>query len=81
MTRRWRLFPKYALLIITLVGSMLVASGAIGLTQRAGVGRFSAEWLHADVIIGHEVRRVNESRIFTDLGDGSYFLARPGEGA
>jgi hypothetical protein len=29
MTRRWRLFPKYALLIITLVGSMLVASGAI----------------------------------------------------
>src|SRR5215472_5896967 len=31
MTRRWRLFPKYALLIITLVGSMLVASGAIGL--------------------------------------------------
>src|SRR5205085_6096788 len=31
MTRRLRLFPKYALLIITLVGSMLVASGAIGL--------------------------------------------------
>ena len=31
MTPRWRLFPKYALLIITLVGSMLVASGAIGL--------------------------------------------------
>jgi GAF domain-containing protein/HAMP domain-containing protein len=31
MTRRWRLFPKYALLIITLVGSMLVASAAIGL--------------------------------------------------
>jgi hypothetical protein len=31
MTRRWRLFPKYALLIISLVGSMLVASGAIGL--------------------------------------------------
>ena len=30
MTRRWRLFPKYALLIITLVGSMLLASGAIG---------------------------------------------------
>ncbi len=27
--RRWRLFPKYALLIITLVGGMLVASGAI----------------------------------------------------
>ena len=31
MTRRWRLFPKYALLIITLVGSMLVASGAISI--------------------------------------------------
>jgi signal transduction histidine kinase len=31
MTRRWRLFPKYALLIIALVGSMLVASGAVGL--------------------------------------------------
>ncbi len=31
MMRRWRLFPKYALLIITLVGSMLVASGAIGI--------------------------------------------------
>ena len=31
MTRRWRLFPKYALLIITLVGSMLIASGAIGI--------------------------------------------------
>ncbi len=31
MTRRWRLFPKYALLIITLVGAMLIASGAIGL--------------------------------------------------
>ena len=31
MTRRWRLFPKYALLIITLVGSMLVASGEIGI--------------------------------------------------
>ena len=31
MTRRWRLFPKYALLIITLVGGMLVASGAIGI--------------------------------------------------
>ena len=30
MTRRWRLFPKYALLIITLVGGMLTASGAIG---------------------------------------------------
>ena len=29
--RRWRLFPKYALLIITLVGSMLVVSGAIGI--------------------------------------------------
>jgi signal transduction histidine kinase len=31
MTRRWRLFPKYALLIITLVGGMLIASGAISL--------------------------------------------------
>ena len=31
MTRRWRLFPKYALLIITLVGGMLIASGAIGI--------------------------------------------------
>jgi hypothetical protein len=31
MTRRWRLFPKYALLIITLVGSMLIASGAISI--------------------------------------------------
>src|SRR5947209_5303709 len=31
MTRRWRLFPKYALLIITLVGIMLIASGAIGM--------------------------------------------------
>ncbi|HEV7576848.1 MAG TPA: GAF domain-containing protein [Caldimonas sp.] len=31
MTRRWRLFPKYALLIITLVGAMLIASGAIGI--------------------------------------------------
>src|SRR5450755_2235652 len=31
MTRRWRLFPKYALLIITLVGGVLVASGAIGI--------------------------------------------------
>jgi len=30
MTRRWRLFPKYALLIITLVGAMLITSGAIG---------------------------------------------------
>ncbi|MDR6536448.1 ATP-binding protein [Variovorax soli] len=29
MTRRRHLFPKYALLIITLVGSMLVASGAV----------------------------------------------------
>jgi signal transduction histidine kinase len=29
--RRWRLFPKYALLIITLVGGMLIASGAIGI--------------------------------------------------
>ncbi len=31
MRRRWRLFPKYALLIITLVGGMLIASGAIGI--------------------------------------------------
>ncbi len=31
MIRRWRLFPKYALLIITLVGGMLIASGAIGI--------------------------------------------------
>jgi len=31
MTRRWRLFPKYALLIITLVGIMLITSGAIGI--------------------------------------------------
>jgi len=31
MIRRWRLFPKYALLIITLVGGMLVVSGAIGI--------------------------------------------------
>src|SRR5450755_1415478 len=31
MMRRWRLFPKYALLIITLVGGMLVTSGAIGI--------------------------------------------------
>ena len=30
MTRRWRLFPKYALLIIALVGGMLVASGIVG---------------------------------------------------
>ena len=29
MTRRWRLFPKYALLIIALVGGMLVASAMI----------------------------------------------------
>ena len=31
MRRRWRLFPKYALLIISLVGGMLLASGAVGL--------------------------------------------------
>jgi hypothetical protein len=31
MTPRWRLFPKYALLIIALVGGLLAASGAIGL--------------------------------------------------
>ena len=30
MRRRWRLFPKYALLIATVVGAMLVASGVIG---------------------------------------------------
>ena len=30
MRRRWRLFPKYALLIVTVVGGMLVASGVIG---------------------------------------------------
>ncbi|OUM00823.1 GAF domain-containing protein [Variovorax sp. JS1663] len=29
MARRWHLFPKYALLIIALVGGMLVASGAV----------------------------------------------------
>jgi hypothetical protein len=28
---RWRLFPKYALLIIALVGGMLVAASAISL--------------------------------------------------
>ncbi len=31
MTRRFGLFPKYTLLIIALVGSLLVASGAVGL--------------------------------------------------
>jgi signal transduction histidine kinase len=31
MTPRWRLFPKYALLIIALVGGMLMASGAISI--------------------------------------------------
>ncbi|MEO8079410.1 MAG: cache domain-containing protein, partial [Caldimonas sp.] len=31
MTPRWRLFPKYALLIIALVGGMLIASGAISI--------------------------------------------------
>ncbi len=31
MTPRWRLFPKYALLIIALVGGLLVASGAISI--------------------------------------------------
>ena len=30
MRRRWRLFPKYALLIVSVVGSMLIASGVIG---------------------------------------------------
>ncbi|MEO8653029.1 MAG: sensor histidine kinase [Ramlibacter sp.] len=31
MKRRWRLFPKYAILIMALVGGTLVASGAVGL--------------------------------------------------
>ena len=31
MSLRWRLFPKYAMLIIALVGGMLVASGGISL--------------------------------------------------
>ena len=31
MIIRWRLFPKYATLILALVASMLVASGAVGL--------------------------------------------------
>ncbi|MCE9658724.1 MAG: GAF domain-containing protein [Burkholderiales bacterium] len=31
MTPRWRLFPKYALLIVALVGGFLVVSGAIGI--------------------------------------------------
>ncbi|MEO6363617.1 MAG: cache domain-containing protein, partial [Caldimonas sp.] len=31
MTPRWRLFPKYALLIIALVGGLLIASGAISI--------------------------------------------------
>jgi len=31
MMRRWRLFPKYATLIMALVGGTLVASGAVGL--------------------------------------------------
>jgi signal transduction histidine kinase len=30
MTSRWRLFPKYALLIMSLVGGMLIASSGIG---------------------------------------------------
>jgi GAF domain-containing protein/HAMP domain-containing protein len=30
MRRRWRLFPKYALLIVSVVGGMLIASGVIG---------------------------------------------------
>ncbi len=30
LPHRWRLFPKYALLIVSVVGGMLVASGAIG---------------------------------------------------
>ena len=31
MTRRWRLFPKYAILIMALVGGTLIASSAMGL--------------------------------------------------
>ena len=31
MKRRWRLFPKYAILIMALVGGTLIASGAVGL--------------------------------------------------
>jgi signal transduction histidine kinase len=31
MTPRWRLFPKYALLIIALVGGLLIASGAVSI--------------------------------------------------
>ena len=31
MPTRWRLFPKYALLIIALVTGMLLASGAVGI--------------------------------------------------
>ena len=31
MKRRWRLFPKYALLIMALVGGTLIASSAVGL--------------------------------------------------
>ncbi len=31
LKRRWRLFPKYATLIIALVGGTLIASGAVGL--------------------------------------------------
>ena len=31
MTRRWRLFPKYALLIVALVAGMVLASGAISI--------------------------------------------------
>ena len=31
MKRRWRLFPKYATLIISLVGGTLLASAAVGL--------------------------------------------------
>ncbi len=31
MTRRWRLFPKYALLIIALVAGMVLASGAVSI--------------------------------------------------
>src|SRR5512140_98544 len=31
MTHRWRLFPKYAILIMALVGGTLIASSAMGL--------------------------------------------------
>ena len=37
--RRWRLFPKYAMLIITVVGGVLIASGAIGVYSRGARSR------------------------------------------